>query len=67
MTLELRQKLLRALPMQENGQQEFENQTGINIETDIDRIVACLSPIRSDSTQHARRGHGAGARPTSTK
>src|SRR5499427_7708132 len=41
---ELRQKLHRALPMQENGQQELQNQTGINIETDIDTIVACLSP-----------------------
>jgi hypothetical protein len=44
MTSELRQKLLHALPMHESGQREFENQTGINIETDIDRIVACLTP-----------------------
>ena len=44
MTSELRQKVRRALPMQENGQREFENQTGINIETDIDRVVACLYP-----------------------
>ena len=44
MTSELRQKVRRALPMQENGQRELENQTGINIETDIDRVVACLSP-----------------------
>jgi hypothetical protein len=44
MTSELRQKIRRALPMQENGQRELENQTGINIETDIDRVVACLSP-----------------------
>jgi hypothetical protein len=41
---QLRQKLLQVLPMHENGQREFENQTGINIETDIDRIVACLHP-----------------------
>jgi hypothetical protein len=40
---ELRQKLRRAIPIQENGQQELENQTGINIETDIDTIVACMS------------------------
>ena len=51
MTSELRQKLRRALPMHENGQQELENQTGINIETDIDRIVACLYPDRG---QHAK-------------
>ena len=41
---ELRQKLHRALPMQENGQQELEEQTGINLETDIDTVVACMSP-----------------------
>jgi hypothetical protein len=40
---ELRQKLRRAIPIQENGQKELENQTGINIETDIDTIVACMS------------------------
>ena len=44
MTSELRQKLHRALPMQENGQQELQNQTGINLETDIDTVVACLIP-----------------------
>jgi hypothetical protein len=42
MASQLRQKLLSVLPMQESGRREFENQTGINIETDIDRIVACL-------------------------
>ena len=44
MTSELRQRLRQAAPMQENGQREFQNQTGINIETDIDRVVACLEP-----------------------
>jgi hypothetical protein len=44
MTSELRQKLHQVMPMQENGQKEIENQTGINIETDIDRVVACLAP-----------------------
>jgi hypothetical protein len=34
----------RAIPIQENGQQELENQTGINLETDIDTVVACMSP-----------------------
>ena len=43
MNSELRQKLHRALPMQENGQQELQNQTGINLETDVDTVVACLS------------------------
>jgi hypothetical protein len=41
---DVRQRLRRALPMSENGQREFQNETGINIETDIDRIVACLEP-----------------------
>ena len=48
MNSELRQKLLQALPMHD-GQKEFENQTGINIETDIDRIVASLNPDPSNS------------------
>jgi len=49
MTSELRQKLRRAIPMQENGQQELQNQTGINIETDIDTVVACLRPDPSST------------------
>jgi hypothetical protein len=45
MTSELRQKVHEATaPAAENGQKEFENETGINIETDIDRVVACLDP-----------------------
>jgi len=44
MASELRQKLHKALPFQENGQREFQDHTGINIETDVDRIVACLNP-----------------------
>src|SRR5476649_752990 len=52
MTSELRQKVRRALPAQENGQRELQDQTGINIETDIDRIVACLNPDR-DTNLHS--------------
>jgi hypothetical protein len=44
MASELRQKLRHVMPMQENGQKELENRTGINLETDIDRVVACLTP-----------------------
>jgi len=44
MTSELRHKVHDAAPVPEDGQKEFENQTGINIETDIDHIVACLDP-----------------------
>jgi len=53
MTSELRQKVRRVLPMHENGQRELENQTGINIETDIDRVVACLYPDSDSNTKGA--------------
>ena len=51
MTSELRQRLHRALPMKEDGQRDFEARTGINIETDIDRIVACLYPERGGDSR----------------
>lgn len=47
----LRQKLREMLPMKPDGQQEFQNQTGINIETDIDRVVAAFIPARTNSPQ----------------
>src|SRR3979409_1582620 len=47
MNSELRPKLPRARPMQENGQQELEALTGINLETDVDTVVACMSPDAS--------------------
>src|SRR5262245_34049464 len=40
MTSETRQRLRSAMPMPENGQRELEEKPGINIETDIDHIVA---------------------------
>lgn len=49
MTSQLRQKVHRALPMQENGQRELLDQTGINLETDIDRVIACLYPDRDSA------------------
>lgn len=45
MQSEVRQKLRSVLPMPGQGQDEFERETGINIDTDIDRVVACLSPV----------------------
>ena len=39
---DLRQKLHHALPGQENGQAELQNLTGINLENDVFRVVACL-------------------------
>src|SRR5476649_2625239 len=40
----LRQKVHDALPMAENGQREFQDQTGINIESDIEHVVAFAGP-----------------------
>src|SRR5215510_6938828 len=44
MASELRQRFRKSLAVdaQENGQREFQNLTGINIETDIERVVACF-------------------------
>lgn len=55
MTSELRQKIRSVVPMPENGQRDLEAKTGINIEADIDRVIACLY---SDST--STDSHGAG-------
>lgn len=52
MVSEVRQRILQMLPSQGSGQQDFEDQTGIKIDTDVDRLVACLAPIagsQSDS------------------
>jgi hypothetical protein len=42
MTSDLRERARRASPRQPNGQEQFRDETGINVETDIDRVVACL-------------------------
>ena len=55
MTSDLRQRLRRAVPMHENGQRELQEQTGINIETDLDRVVACVHP---DSASTSMPGAG---------
>ena len=47
MTSELRQRIRQALPAeQQNGQRDLEERTGINLETDIDRVVACFEAER---------------------
>jgi hypothetical protein len=43
MDSELRARLREALPMPEEGQKEFQAQTGIDIERDIDYVVAALA------------------------
>jgi hypothetical protein len=47
MTSDLRQKLRQAMPDKEEGQAEFEQATGINLERDIDHVVAFLVPVQT--------------------
>jgi hypothetical protein len=42
MNSDLRRRLKAVMPTSEDGHQEFESRTGINIETDIDRVVAVI-------------------------
>jgi hypothetical protein len=44
MASDLRQRIRSVLPFSEDRQREFENQTGIKVETDIDHVVACAAP-----------------------
>lgn len=44
MVSNLRERIRQAMPQLPDGQREFENTTGINIETDVDRVVAALVP-----------------------
>jgi len=44
MDSDLRARLKEAMPQHEQGQREFQEHTGINIETDIDYVVASLTP-----------------------
>jgi hypothetical protein len=54
MLSDLRQKVRSALPMKEDGQLELQNQTGINIETDVDRVVVAVM----STGEQARSLHG---------
>lgn len=44
MDSELRMRFKQAVPMDADGQREFQEKTGIDIERDIDYVVAALSP-----------------------
>lgn len=44
MVSNLRERIRQAMPNLPDGQRDFEDHTGINIETDIDRVVAALVP-----------------------
>ena len=50
MTSELRQHVHAAMPMGNTGQREFQEETGINIEQDVDRVVGCLNPGQDGKT-----------------
>ena len=49
MLSDLRQRLHGALPGKPDGQHEFQDQTGINIETDIDHVVAAVVPVAGET------------------
>jgi hypothetical protein len=44
MASDLRQRLRAVAPREEQGQEEFRARTGIDIENDIDYVVACVMP-----------------------
>ena len=44
MNSELRLRIKEALPMQQKGQEEFQRETGIDIERDIQYVVAAVTP-----------------------
>jgi hypothetical protein len=50
MASEIRQKIRRAVPQSENGQAQFQDQTGINIESDIDSVVSSLQRLSDGTT-----------------
>jgi hypothetical protein len=45
MSSDLRSRLKAALPHHEHGQEEFQNKTGIDIENDIDYVVAAMTSV----------------------
>jgi len=50
MTSDVHQKIRRAVPPHGDAQAQFQNQTGIDIESDIDRVVASLQPLADGTT-----------------
>lgn len=49
MTSELRQRLRTTMPFTDGGARRFQDETGINIETDIDRVVFGIAPSSDGS------------------
>ena len=56
MTSPLRAKVRTLLPMKQDGQREFAAQTGINIETDIDRVIAAVAVDRTGDAKRPGAG-----------
>jgi hypothetical protein len=56
MASNLRERVRHALPELPNGQREFEDATGINIEHDVDRVVAALVPADDGRVDVPRSG-----------
>ena len=48
MLSDLRQRVRSMLPNKLDGQHDFQNETGINIETDIDHVIAAVVPATGD-------------------
>ncbi len=57
MNSELRQRIRQAMPGQEKGQEEFQRETGIDIERDIQYVVAAMTPGTSHSGLLVARGN----------
>jgi len=51
MNSELRQRLRKFEGVTDEGRSEFKNQTGIDIEQDIDHVVACMGTPKADSNR----------------
>ncbi len=56
MVSNLRERVRQALPNLPDGQREFAEHTGINIETDVDRVVAAIVPAEDGTLALPRSG-----------
>jgi hypothetical protein len=52
MVSNLRERVRQAMPDLPDGQRDFEQATGINLETDVDRVVAALAPPEGTADVH---------------
>ncbi|MBI1874029.1 MAG: hypothetical protein HYZ58_11590 [Acidobacteria bacterium] len=50
MTSEMRQRVKRFEPEGDKGKKEFEDKTGVDIDSDIDRVLACVTPDASGNS-----------------